>query len=76
MSSEPELATLEGLMSRNIKFSISRERERLINKQKYKRSEQVRSVIEQKKMSSISKIERKDTEPNPRISHIYSSIAS
>lgn len=36
----------------------------------------MRSLIEHKKMSSISRMERKETEPNPRISHIYSSITS
>lgn len=46
MSSEAELGTIEGYINRNIKYSISRERERLMPKQKYKRSEQVRSMAD------------------------------
>ena len=42
-----------------IKFSVQRERERLITKQKYKRSEQVRSLMEQRKGSSLG--QRKDS---------------
>jgi hypothetical protein len=40
---------------------MSKERERIITKQKYKRSEQVRSLIENKKMNSMGK-DRRDTE--------------
>lgn len=70
LASEPELATIEGLLNRNmqaIKFSVSRERDRLLAKQKYKRSEQVRSLMDNKKMSSITKIERKDTDHSSRM---------
>lgn len=69
LGSEPELATIDGILSRNVqmvKFSMSKERERIITKQKYKRSEQVRSLLENKKMSSIGK-EHKNTENSNRI---------
>lgn len=49
-----------------VKFSMSKERERIITKQKYKRSEQVRSLLENKKMSSIGK-EHRNTENSNRI---------
>lgn len=74
MSSVPELATIDGALHRNmqvIKFSISRERERMMSKQKYKRSEQIRSVLESKKMMSISKLERKNTENSVRTGQNY-----
>jgi hypothetical protein len=77
MTNDHELSTIEGLLHRNVqpfKYSISRERDRIIHKQKYKRSEQVRSVIDNKKMSSISKLERKATEPSTRLQHIYSAV--
>lgn len=44
---------------------MSKERERIINKQKYKRSEQVRSMLDNKKMSSLTK-ERRDTDHSSR----------
>lgn len=69
LGSEPELATIDGILSRNVqmvKFSMSKERERIITKQKYKRSEQVRSLLENKKMSSIGK-EHRNTENSNRI---------
>lgn len=72
LGSEPELATIEGLLNRNmqmVKFSMSKERERIMTKQKYKRSEQVRSLLENKKMSSMGKPERRDTEHSNRIIH-------
>lgn len=70
LGSEPELATIDGLLNRNmqmVKFSMSKERERIMTKQKYKRSEQVRSLVENKKMSSMGKQERRDTENSSRI---------
>lgn len=45
---------------------MSKERERIITKQKYKRSEQVRSLLDNKKMSSSGK-ERRDTENSSRM---------
>ena len=78
LASDSELATIEGMINRNLqpfKFSISRERERAINKQKYKRSEQIRSVMDNRKLSSIPRVERKETEPSHRLNHIYSSIS-
>lgn len=63
------MATIDGILSRNlqmVKFSMSKERERIITKQKYKRSEQVRSLLENKKMSSTGK-ERRDTENSSRM---------
>lgn len=68
LGSEPELATIDGLLSRNmqmVKFSMSKERDRIMTKQKYKRSEQVRSLLDNKKMSSVGK-ERRDTENSSR----------
>lgn len=59
MASDPDLATIDGIINRNLhpfKFSISREKDKMLQKQKYKRSEQIRSVLDHKKMSSISKI--------------------
>jgi ethanolamine utilization protein EutQ (cupin superfamily) len=70
LASEPELATIEGLLNRNmqmVKFSMSKERERIMTKQKYKRSEQVRSLLDNKKMSSMGKNERRDTENSNRV---------
>jgi hypothetical protein len=49
-----------------VKFSMSKERDRMMTKQKYKRSEQVRSLLENKKMSSMGK-ERRDTENSSRV---------
>ncbi len=49
-----------------VKFSMSKERERIITKQKYKRSEQVRSLLDNKKMSSTGK-ERRETENSSRM---------
>jgi hypothetical protein len=51
-----------------VKFSMSKERERIITKQKYKRSEQVRSLIENKKMNSMGK-DRRDAENSNRALH-------
>jgi hypothetical protein len=51
-----------------VKFSMSKERDRIITKQKYKRSEQVRSLLDNKKMSSSGK-ERRDTENSSRLLH-------
>lgn len=78
-ASHPELSTLDGLLKRNLhlgKFSVSKEREGGGCKQKYKRSEQIRSVIETKKMSSLNKMERKHTEATVSMTHFYNSVSS
>jgi hypothetical protein len=70
------MGTIEGLLNRNmqmIKFSVAKERDRLMTKQKYKRSEQVRSLLENKKMSSITKLEHKDTGSRRKFINIYQS---
>lgn len=59
-----------------IKFSVARERDRLMTKQKYKRSEQVRSLLENKKMSSITKLEQKDNASRRKLINIYQSTDS
>ena len=41
MGNDPDIATIESIINRNVqpfKFSMSRDRERMVHKQKYKRS--------------------------------------
>ena len=56
---ENDINFLEGIMNRNshlVKFPGSKDNNKTLVRQKYKRSEEVKSLMDRKKMGSFSKI--------------------